>query len=163
MSARKGNNECVYTIYVQTGYVIKGGTDSKISLSIGDAKGKQVQVTDLESWGLMKEGHDYYERGNLDIFSGRGPCLSTPLCSLNLTSDGSGSHHRWYCEDVEVTATGSRVPCSQSLFYVRQWLANDAPPYQLSAFVDGCSPSNAGGGGGGKRVFGGERGGAAVA
>lgn len=120
--------------------MIKGGTDSKIGLTLGDAAGRAVVVEDLEAWGgLMGPGHDYYERGNLDVFSGRGPCgLSAPLCRLNLTSDGSGPHHGWYCEYVEVTAAGPHVPCTQTLFYVRQWLATDAPPYQLYALVDGC-------------------------
>ncbi|MQM22193.1 hypothetical protein Taro_055242 [Colocasia esculenta] len=132
--------ECVYTLYVRTGSVIKGGTDSKIGLTLGDSEGRQVRIDDLEKWGgLMGSGHDYYERGNLDVFSGRVPCgLSTPLCSLNLTSDGSGPHHGWYCEYVELTATGPHSRCHQSLFYIRQWLANDAPPYQLYAYIDGC-------------------------
>lgn len=132
-------NSCVYTVYLQTGYIIKAGTDSRISLTASDATGDGVYVSDLESdWGAMGPGHDYYERGNLDIFTGRGPCLTPPLCRLNLTSDGSGSHHGWYVDTVEITSTGPHMPCSQTLFYVRQWLANDAPPYELTAVVDGC-------------------------
>ena len=30
--------------------------------------------------GLMGQGHPYFERGNLDIFSGRGPCMAKPPC-----------------------------------------------------------------------------------
>ncbi|KAJ0970615.1 hypothetical protein J5N97_018574 [Dioscorea zingiberensis] len=140
-SVRGDENECVYTVYVRTGSMIKGGTDSKIGISLQDASGKGIVVSDLESWGgLMGSEHDYFERGALDVFSGRGPCgLSPPLCKLNLTSDGAGAHHGWYCEYVEVTTTGPHVPCSQTLFYVRQWLATDAPPYQLYASVDGCA------------------------
>ncbi|KAM0935559.1 putative PLAT/LH2 domain-containing protein [Dioscorea sansibarensis] len=142
-------NECVYTVYVQTGSVIKGGTDSKIGLSLKDASGNGIVISDLESWGgLMGSDHDYFERGALDVFSGRGPCgVNPPLCMLNLTSDGAGAHHGWYCEYVEVTTTGPHVPCHKTLFYVRQWLALDAPPYQLYATVDGCAqPSSAPGG-----------------
>ncbi|KAK9265834.1 hypothetical protein L1049_027279 [Liquidambar formosana] len=135
-------NACVYTLYVKTGSVIKAGTDSKIGITLGDASGRSVWVPNLESWGLMGPKHDYYERDNLDIFSGRGPCIGAPLCRLNLTSDGSGSHHGWYCDSVEVTSTGPHKQCSKSIFYVEQWLATDAPPFQLTAYLDGCKMWN---------------------
>ncbi|KAL3524145.1 hypothetical protein ACH5RR_016979 [Cinchona calisaya] len=132
------SNECVYTLYVQTGGIIKAGTDSNISVTVGDSKGRSVWIPNLKDWGLMGPNHDYYERGNLDIFTGRGPCISSPICRLNLTSDGSGDHHGWYCDYVEITSTGPHEPCSQSIFYVEQWLATDAPPYHLTAILDGC-------------------------
>ncbi|RVW35148.1 PLAT domain-containing protein 1 [Vitis vinifera] len=69
-------------------------------------------------------------------------CIGAPICRLNLTSDGSGEHHGWYCDYVEVTATGPHMPCGQTIFYVDQWLASDAPPYQLTAVVDGCRLEN---------------------
>lgn len=67
-------DECVYTLYVKTASIIKSGTDSKISLSLGDPQGRFVWVKDLQPWGLMGPSYDYYERCNLDIFSGTGPC-----------------------------------------------------------------------------------------
>lgn len=133
------SNDCVYTFYVKTDSGLKAGTDSKLSMAIGDATGRSVRVPNLESWGLMGPIHDYYERGNLDIFSGRGPCIGSPVCRLNLTSDGSGFQHGWYCDYVEVTSTGPHKGCSQSIFYVDQWLAYDAPPFQLTAMIDGCN------------------------
>ncbi|EOY22838.1 Lipase/lipooxygenase [Theobroma cacao] len=139
MAAGDSSNDCVYTLYVKTGSVIKAGTDSKISVTLGDSLGRSVRVSDLKSWGLMTPSHDYYERGNLDIFSGRGRCIGSSICRLNLTSDGSGSHHGWYCDYVEVTSTGPHKACSQTVFYVDQWLAGDAPPFQLTAILDGCS------------------------
>ncbi|XP_030535094.1 PLAT domain-containing protein 3-like [Rhodamnia argentea] len=143
--------DCVYTVYVRTGSIIKGGTDSIVSLRLYDVYGEWVGITDLEAWGgLMEPGHNYYERGNLDVFSGRGPCLSAPICALNLTSDGSGPHHGWYCNYVEVTTTGVHTPCSQQQFTVEQWLASDAPPYELSAIRNYCPSSLDGVGGGGK-------------
>lgn len=132
-------DECVYTLYVKTASIIKSGTDSKISLSLGDPQGRFVWVTDLQSWGLMGPSYDYYELCNLDIFSGTGPCIGTPICRLNLTSDGSGSYHGWYCDYVKVTFTGPHKGCSQTIFYVDQWLATDAPPFKLTAQLDGCS------------------------
>ncbi|CAN6460263.1 unnamed protein product [Victoria cruziana] len=131
---------CVYTIYVRTGSIIKAGTDSKISVTVSDSSGEEngVQVGDLEKWGLMEDGHDYFERGNLDVFSGKGKCLDRPICYLNLTSDGLGPHPGWFCEYLEVIATGPHLGCSQSAFYVRRWLALDAPPYLLSAVINGC-------------------------
>ncbi|KAA0042612.1 Lipoxygenase, LH2 [Cucumis melo var. makuwa] len=136
--ADKSSEKCVYTLYVKTGSILKGGTDSKISVKLGDSRGQSVEISDLESWGLMKQGHDYFERDNIDIFSGRGVCLESPVCRLNLTSDGSGSHHGWYCDYVEVTSAGPHRACSQTAFYVDQWLATDAPPFQLTTTLDGC-------------------------
>jgi len=86
----------------------------------------------------MGRSHDYFEKGSLDIFTGRGPCMESPVCRLNLTSDGSGAHHGWFCEYVEVTSTGPHRGCSQSIFYVDQWLATDTPPHQLTTVLDGC-------------------------
>ncbi|XAR66119.1 hypothetical protein NMG60_11012208 [Bertholletia excelsa] len=132
------DNECVYSLYVQTGWGIKSGTDSKISATLGDPNGRSVWIPDLKDWGLMGHKHNYFERGNLDIFTGRGPCIGSPLCRLNLTSDGSGQHHGWFCESVEVTSSGPHRECSQTIFYVDQWLATDVPPFQLTAVLDGC-------------------------
>ncbi|KAH7683858.1 PLAT/LH2 domain-containing protein [Dioscorea alata] len=132
--------DCVYTIYIRTGSIWKGGTDSVISLTLLGSDGSGVAITDIEAWGgLMGKDHDYFERRNLDIFSGRGPCLSSPVCLMNLTSDGTGPHHGWYCNYVEVTTTGPHVPCEQQLFTVEQWLATDASPYQLYATRDNCA------------------------
>ena len=114
--------------------------DAVISLALRAADGAGFTILDLARWGgLMGAGHDYYERGNLDIFSGRGPCMSQAPCAMNLTSDGSGAHHGWYCNYVEVTVTGPHKGCAQQLFTVEQWLATDAAPYQLEAVRDLCS------------------------
>ncbi|MBA0561083.1 hypothetical protein Golob_017936, partial [Gossypium lobatum] len=97
-TALADDEDCVYSVYIRTGSIIKGGTDSIISLKLEDAYGESVEITNMETWGgLMEPGHDYFERGNLDIFSGRGRCLDAPVCSMNLTSDGSGTGHGWYC------------------------------------------------------------------
>lgn len=128
----------MYTLYIQTGGIIGAGTNSRISATLGDSSGRSVWIQNLRDWGLMGPNYDYFERGNLDIFSGRGPCISHPVCRLNLTSDGSGTHHGWFCDFVELTSTGPHKACTQSLFYVDQWLATDAPPYQLTAVLDGC-------------------------
>lgn len=85
--------DCVYTAYVRTGSVLKGGTDSKIGLKLYDKYGYYIYIKNIEAWGgLMGKGYSYFERGNLDIFSGRGPCLDGPVCAVNVTSDGSGSN-----------------------------------------------------------------------
>ncbi|KAK9111057.1 hypothetical protein Scep_018576 [Stephania cephalantha] len=129
------SNDCVYTVYIRTGSIINGGTDAKIGLRLYDADKNSFDIDDLEAWGgLMGRGHNYFERGNLDIFSGRGPCLKGPVCAVNLTSDGSGRHSGWYCDYVEVISTGPHIPCAQKFFKIEQWLATDAPPYCLYAF-----------------------------
>jgi hypothetical protein len=86
----------------------------------------------------MGSGYNYFERSNLDIFSGRGPCLDGPVCAVNVTSDGDGAHHGWYCNYVEVTSTGPHISCSQEQFTVEQWLATDTSPYQLWAVRNLC-------------------------
>jgi len=139
-----GDNACVYTIYVRTGWIWKAGTDSVIGLGLRAADGPGFTIPDLARWGgLMGAGHDYYERGSVDIFSGRGPCLSSPPCAVNLTSDGSGAHHGWYCKSVEVTAAGPHRACARAAFGVEQWLARDAPPYRLYAERGACAKSAA--------------------
>ncbi|XP_071724320.1 PLAT domain-containing protein 3-like [Rutidosis leptorrhynchoides] len=138
-------NDCVYTVYVRTGTIWKGGTDSIIGVKLYDAHGGNVEIPNLESWGgLMESGHNYFERGNLDIFSGRAACLDAPVCALNLTSDGSGPHHGWYCNYVEVTSTGPHNKCQQKNFEIEQWLASDAPPYVLSTIRNYCQDDDAG-------------------
>uniref|UniRef100_A0A5B6ZX81 PLAT domain-containing protein n=1 Tax=Davidia involucrata TaxID=16924 RepID=A0A5B6ZX81_DAVIN len=139
----RSDDDCVYTAYVRTGSILKGGTDSIISLTLYDVNGWGIRIPNLEAWGgLMGSGYNYFERGNLDIFSGRGPCLTGPICAMNLTSDGSGSHHGWYCNYVEVTSTGAHIPCAQQLFTVEQWLALDTSPYQLTAIRNSCASAN---------------------
>ncbi|XP_051143881.1 PLAT domain-containing protein 3-like [Andrographis paniculata] len=134
--------DCVYTLYIRTSSIIKGGTDSIISLTLYDQYGYGLRIPNLETWGgLMGPGYNYFERGNLDIFSGRGPCLSDPVCKMNLTSDGTGSGHGWYCNYVEVTSAGVHQQCISEQFEVEQWLATDVSPYELTAIRDNC-PSN---------------------
>ncbi|CAI0554550.1 unnamed protein product [Linum tenue] len=133
------DDDCVYTLFVRTGSIFKGGTDSAIGAWLYDTNGYYLKISDLQSWaGLMGPGYNYYERGNLDIFSGRAPCLTAPICALNLTSDGSGDHHGWYCNYVETAVTAVHGSCSQQTFTVEQWLATDVSPYELSAVRNFC-------------------------
>uniref|UniRef100_J3LYH7 PLAT domain-containing protein n=1 Tax=Oryza brachyantha TaxID=4533 RepID=J3LYH7_ORYBR len=134
-------NERVYTLDVETGLTHplrweetpsllreQAGTDVAIGVELAAVDGSGFAVTDLARWGgLMGAGHDYYERGNVDVFSGRAPCLPSPPCRMNLTSDGAGAHHGWYCKSVEVTATGPHAGCARAAFGVEQWLATDEP------------------------------------
>ncbi|KAK8484580.1 hypothetical protein V6N13_043826 [Hibiscus sabdariffa] len=137
--ARSDDEDCVYSIYIRTGTIIKGGTDSVISITLYDATGQYVNISNVEAWGgLMGAGYNYFERGNLDIFSGRGRCLTAPVCAMNLTSDGSGPFHGWYCNYVEVTVTGVHTPCTQQLFTVEQWLALDTAPFDLTVIRNYC-------------------------
>lgn len=130
----------MYTLFVRTGSIWRGGTDANISVALVGSDGRGVQITNIEEWGgLMGSGYNYFERGNLDLFSGRGPCMSSTPCWMNLTSDGVGAHHGWYCNYVEVSVTGPHMGCSQQQFTVEQWLATDAAPYQLYAVRDYCS------------------------
>ncbi|KAE9449973.1 hypothetical protein C3L33_18126, partial [Rhododendron williamsianum] len=138
------SDDCVYTAYIRTGSIIKGGTDSTIGLTLYDVDGWGIRISNIVSWGgLMGPTYNYFERGNLDIFSGKGPCLTGPVCTLNLTSDGSGPNHGWYCNYVEITSTGAHVDCAQQLFTVEQWLATDTSPYELTTVRDSCGSDGA--------------------
>ncbi|KAL3635979.1 hypothetical protein CASFOL_020526 [Castilleja foliolosa] len=131
--------ECMYGIYVQTGSIRQAGTHSVISLSLFDESGAQLVIPNLEDWGLMGPGYNYFETGYLDIFGGKGPCITGPVCGLNLTSDGSGPYHAWYCDYVEVTTFGLEKQCSQKRFTVERWLATDRAPYKLTAVENTCN------------------------
>ncbi|CAL0306582.1 unnamed protein product [Lupinus luteus] len=131
--------DCVYTIYIRTGSVLKGGTDSNIKLKLYDKYGYYIYINNLESWGgLMGKDYNYFERSNLDIFSGKEHCLEGPVCAINVTSDGFGSHHGWYCNYVEVTTTGPHLSCNKEEGEVEQWLATDTSPYELWALRNYC-------------------------
>ncbi|KAK1403728.1 Late embryogenesis abundant hydroxyproline-rich glycoprotein family [Heracleum sosnowskyi] len=115
-SVVRSDDECVYTVYIRTGSVIKGGTDSKMTLTLYAADGYGIRINNLETWGgLMGPDYDYFERG-----------------------------HGWYCNYIEVTTTGAHIPCAQQLFTVEQWIALDRSPYELTAIRDYCSASNGG-------------------
>lgn len=89
----------------------------------------------------MGPGFNYFETGELNIFGGKGPCLTGLPCGVNLTSDGSGPYAGWYCEFVKVSMFGLQSPCYQQNFAVEQWLAKDEPPYELTAAMDVCARS----------------------
>ncbi|KAL0353934.1 UNVERIFIED_CONTAM: PLAT domain-containing protein 1 [Sesamum angustifolium] len=109
------NADCQYTVHVKTDPRRDAGTDSIISLSLYDNanfSGGGVVVKNLESWGAMGPGHDYFEGGNLDIFSGQAPCLAKPVCFMILKSDGTGNKP-----------------------------AVDEPPYSLTVYRNKCGNS----------------------
>ncbi|KAF0890361.1 hypothetical protein E2562_002760 [Oryza meyeriana var. granulata] len=134
-----GSDQCVYTLYVETGSIWKAGTDAAIGVELYTAAGNGILIRNLRAWGgLMGAGHDYFKRSNVDIFSGRGPCLGAPVCGMKLTSDGAGAHHGWFCKSAEVTVAGPQARNSRAAFDVQQWLATDAPPYQLYAERSVC-------------------------
>lgn len=130
---------CVYMIYVKTGLDPISGTDSKISVTFYDKDRNAVCIQDLGTYNeIMGPDWNYFEQDNTDIFSVKGPCLNGPICKMNLTSDGSGAHHRWYCSSVEVTSARLQKPCSQTTFRVEQWLGKDSTPSKLIAFREKC-------------------------
>ncbi|KAI3966959.1 hypothetical protein MKX01_040600 [Papaver californicum] len=135
----QSSNDCVYTVYTQTGANFGGGTDSNISLALHDAYGDDIVIPNLVKWGgIMGPKHDYFERNNLDAFSNLGGCLKGPVCKMKLTSDGTGSGSDWYVNYVQVTATGPHIPCSQKFFTIERWLALDEPPNTLTVTKNLC-------------------------
>ncbi|CAH2061412.1 unnamed protein product [Thlaspi arvense] len=131
--------DCVYTLNVKTGTISEAGTDAKVSIIIADKDGNKVQIQNLENWGgLMGPGHDYFENGNLDVFASKATCLASPICLLNVTSDGTGFMPGWYLDYVDVTTVRPGSTCTHR-FNVDQWLATDEPPYSLNVIRNRCA------------------------
>ncbi|CAN6832099.1 unnamed protein product [Brassica oleracea] len=134
---------CVYTFYIETGPVDGAGTDSIISVKISDKSGQGIDIQDIVTWGgLMGPSYDYFEKGSLDIFSGKAQCLPSPICSLSLTSDGSGVYPAWYVNYVDLTTVSVHVKSAHQYFDVEQRLASDTPPYNLTVVRNNCQVSD---------------------
>ncbi|KAL0443725.1 UNVERIFIED_CONTAM: PLAT domain-containing protein 2 [Sesamum latifolium] len=126
-------------VYVKTGTKPDAGTDSIISVALLDAENNVFMIDNLETWGgLMGPGHDYFEAGNLDIFSGRGSCLATPVCLMSLMSGGTDNMRGWYADYVEVFTTKVQSQCAHEHFMVDEWLALDEPPHAFIVIRDKC-------------------------
>ncbi|KAL0710768.1 hypothetical protein Bca4012_017746 [Brassica carinata] len=131
--------KCTYTINVQTGTIADSGTDAVIGIVLADESGEYIEIQDLVSWGgKMPAGHDYFENGNLDIFSGTERCLPGPVCFMRLNSDNSGNKPGWYVVNVDVTTSKTGTMSKHQHFIVEQWLAIDEPPHQLYAERSNC-------------------------
>ncbi|ESQ46122.1 hypothetical protein EUTSA_v10000355mg [Eutrema salsugineum] len=131
--------DCVYTFFIETGSINGAGTDSIITAIISDKTGQKIVIRNLEAWGgLMGPGYDYYERGNVDIFSATEKCLPSPICSLTLRSDGSGLFHAWYVNYVQLTTVGFHANSARQYFNVEQWLESDT---SLEAVRNNCPVS----------------------
>ncbi|KAK4268152.1 hypothetical protein QN277_024842 [Acacia crassicarpa] len=126
-------NQCQYLVRVQTGDRSSAGTDSKISLKLFNTlSGESLTVKNLEDWGIMAPGHNYFERGNLDVFSRSSPCID--VCAMTVTSDNTGYKPGWFLDFVEVTISGS---ISKKIsFPVNRWLDSKSG---LTVTVDLCS------------------------
>ncbi|XP_028790922.1 PLAT domain-containing protein 3-like [Neltuma alba] len=129
------SEKCTYIVRVKTGDRFSAGTDSTISLKLKSYSGESFTVNNLEEWGLMGPGHEYFERGNIDVFSGRNACLR--VCAITVSSNGEGFKPGWYLDYVELTIVGSGKPAKIS-FPTNQWLALDEWPNHLYADVDLC-------------------------
>ncbi|BBN11991.1 hypothetical protein MPTK1_5g16600 [Marchantia polymorpha subsp. ruderalis] len=130
---------CVYTVFVKTGWLPKAGTDANIGAAFYDASGNSMTISNFTDWGhSLSSNNDYFERNKVDVFSGPGECLDAPICGMNLTSDGSGAHHGWFSDSVQISAARYGQECSNHYFNVDQWLATDVYPYSLTANRDDC-------------------------
>ncbi|KAF8100151.1 hypothetical protein N665_0230s0035 [Sinapis alba] len=86
---------------------------------LADKNGEYIEIKDIESWGgKMPPGHDYFENGDLDIFSGMERCLPSPYVDVTTGRIGAMSKH--------------------VRFGVGQWLAIDEEPHELFAERNKC-------------------------
>ncbi|KAI9105060.1 hypothetical protein K1719_022776 [Acacia pycnantha] len=133
-AAMANSQECQYVVRVKTGDRRSAGTDSMISLKLMGSNGNSFAVNNLEGWGIMGPGHEYFERGNLDVFNGKATCVN--VCAITVISNGAGYKPGWYLDYVEITVSGG---VSKNLkFPVNQWLALDEKPHHLYADVNLC-------------------------
>jgi hypothetical protein len=131
--------QCRFEILVKTSDRRDAGTDAVISLQVSASSGPTLVIPNLESWGEMPAGHDYFEGGDLDRFGGTAPCMPTEPCKMVIKSDGSGNKPGWYLDYVMVTQLGlGSVSSMTGKFPVYQWLAIDEEPHMLSVFQDHC-------------------------
>ncbi|CAL4981860.1 unnamed protein product [Urochloa decumbens] len=130
--------QCDYEIIVRTGDVRYAGTDATISLKLSSWDGS-MWIKDLASWGQNGPGYDYFERGNIDKFSGTGDCMTPKPCWMLLESDNSGNYPGWYVDYIEVIELKTSSTRVSHMFTVNQWLAIDESPYQPYAYRDDCS------------------------
>ncbi|XP_028759079.1 PLAT domain-containing protein 3-like [Neltuma alba] len=120
----KSQDRCLYTIKVKTSWDDGSGTNSVVKLQIFDSTGKNFVIGNLEQWGIMEPHHEYFERDNLDFFSGGNICLNP--CSIFLSIDGQGNRPEWHVEYVEITVTGPTLN-TRIGFPVNNWLGAGFP------------------------------------
>lgn len=72
-----------------------------VGVTMYDERFDNMNIKNLQNYGLMEQGHDYFERDIFYFFGFRAPCLS--MCALNPTLDGSDKYNAWYVNYVEVT------------------------------------------------------------
>ncbi|XP_050209094.1 PLAT domain-containing protein 2-like [Mercurialis annua] len=118
------SNSCSYLLSVKTGTQFGAGTDAKVQIKLSTLHDMPIYILDPESYGIMGEGHDYFERGNLDFFNITGPCFDTPICFINLSQNGIGDFSDWYVSYVEIEASGGKKRHPKKYFDVEQWLGN---------------------------------------
>ncbi|XP_021762226.1 PLAT domain-containing protein 3-like [Chenopodium quinoa] len=123
------DDECTYVIYVQTGNAKSATTYAKVNLELRDKYFNRLNITNLQSWGIMSKYHYYFKRGNLDTFAVKGKCLKGPICSMTLSHDNTGVSPGWYVDYVEVTSIAPSRGCRKINFPVNAWLAINEPPF----------------------------------
>ncbi|XP_050206761.1 PLAT domain-containing protein 2-like [Mercurialis annua] len=133
------SESCDYSIYIKTGSRDNAGTDAKISLKFSNREDLTINIRNLEEYGAMGAGYNYFEQGQLDIFTYSGPCSAIQVCYMELSHDNSGNKPGWYVNYVEITSSGDPLVSSTTHFDVEQWLALDETPHQLSTSRDLCA------------------------
>lgn len=121
----QGADLCVYYVNVKTMQVRDpdAGTDSVVSLTLGDKEGNRVVIRDLVDWGrqLMPPDHVFFQSGNLDHLGGLETCLASEPCYINLTASGTGHRPSWGCDYVEVKVE----EVGEKKFYIAEWLTKE--------------------------------------
>ncbi|XP_050207215.1 PLAT domain-containing protein 2-like [Mercurialis annua] len=129
---------CVYSISIKTGSKRAAGTNAKVSLKLSNMQDSAINIQNLEKYGIMESGHDYFENNQLDFFNYAGRCLTIPVCYIKLSHDNGGYKPGWYVNYVEIKTAGGAITPTIKRFDVNQWLADDEPPYRTFTSRDLC-------------------------
>ncbi|XP_010670539.2 PLAT domain-containing protein 3 [Beta vulgaris subsp. vulgaris] len=127
-SAFSWDDYCTHVIDVKTGNGNSATTYATVSLEFRDKYINRLNITNLQSRGIMSKSHYYFRRGNLDTFAVKGRCFNTSICSMTLSHDNTGVSPDWYVDYVEITSITPNHGCRKLKFTVNAWLAADKPP-----------------------------------
>lgn len=127
---------CQYTLKVKTGYDPDAGTYSQISVFLNDRNGEAISIPNLEKWGPLRPLHSYFQTGNTDILTGRGPCTRFSICKISLSSDGCGPSPDWLCDEIQVTTNRSGTGVIDTVtFDIDRWVFSEEEAVEMDHCV----------------------------
>jgi len=124
---------------VGTGGRDSAGTDATVSLTLCTGSSCFLHVPNLAQYGTQGPSHDYFEKGNRDLFQIPTNEGCNYACRMIIDHDNSGNKPGWYLDFVYTGAyENNGVKRFESDFTVSRWLATSEWPYNTEAEVNHC-------------------------